>query len=216
VIVNQLGTDLYNCHLFVAHRGFLERRPFRRNEIFVYPLGTVENGHSILMSDVYEQLIQDLLPRSQANKQGPLTQETIDRYAVRARNMRVLGRTQDAWMRQLGVTNEYSYGEQAEEERSRVRPEQLASLLMLLSTFEEIPPSEMMGRSMPPFRSSGQELDCSDMLTDSRALFVGFSRDAGPARVCCRVAGSNRKWDAILPKRSTVMYRFVIPISPLR
>ena len=51
-------------------------------------------------------------------------------------------------------------------------------------------------------------------LEAGKALFVGFSEEPGPLRLCRRKPGADvGAWKAIKPSSSLVMYRIAVPVQ---
>ena len=119
----------------------------------------------------------------------------------------------ESWLRNTGFrTTDMNYGFGMEDStQEKVDESSAVSALKLLSFYGEIEPTTLDRRSIE--RSTGREIDCSDRLSRQTALFVGFSRDPSPARLCGRVSGGNdNEWEPYKVSRSLVMYRVWIPV----
>jgi len=81
-----------------------------------------------------------------------------------------------------------------------------------MSLYDEVDQSEPHKSGFELLRSRGHDLDRSAYLRQNTALFVGFSRDAGPARLCYRDAGTKQKWSPLKPIQADVVYRMAIPV----
>jgi hypothetical protein len=85
--------------------------------------------------------------------------------------------------------------------------------MLLMTTFDEIDP-RALARSNDLDRTAGHVLDRSRAMTRNHALFIGFSTEPGPARLCYRKAGNDSgQWRDIEPDKSLVMYRISVPIA---
>ena len=119
---------------------------------------------------------------------------------------------QREWLQGLGVRTQRTYSD--EPQRVRITQENFVSALLLLTLYQEIDRDEVLRKGYELIRSHGQRLDWSDHLTQDTALFVGFSREPGPSRLCYRPAGQdNRRFKAIQPSQADAVYRVAVPIE---
>ncbi len=207
-IENDLGTALDNCYLFVANRSFMEDRPSRCNEIHVYPIGELADGQRLLVKSVLAR--QD---KQKKESDRASIEDILDgpKDSGEPRPL-VLRETQESWLKKFRRVH---YGGLDDEDEIKIDAGTFASALLLLSTFGELDPGQFEDGSPAVVRSQGQRLDRWSYLTRDTALFVGFSRDPGPARLCWRKPGAaGTRWRPIHPSRACVMYRIAIPIAP--
>jgi hypothetical protein len=203
-IENGLGTDLRDCYVFVAARDIEpnEDEAYRDRLIDVYWIGALDNGQRV----TWRQLLERQTIEADAAQESS-----------RGRGQSKVGRKplldfQREWLRGLGVRSRPAYGD--ESERMEITQENFVNALLLLTLYEEIDPDEFLHTRYELLRSYGQRLDRSDHLTRDRALFVGFSREPGPSRLCYRSAGqAHRRWKPIQPSQADVVYRVAIPIE---
>jgi len=200
-IENNLGTDLRDCYVFVAARDIEPNRAYRVS-IEVCRIGDLGNGHRVTWRQLLErQTIK--ADAAQASSQGR-GQSKVGR--------KLLPDFQREWLRGLGVRSRHAYRD--ESQRMRITQENFVSALLLLTLYEEIDPDGILRDGYELLRSHGQRLDRSDHLTRDTALFVGFSREPGPSRLCYRTAGqAGRRWKPIQPSQADVVYRVAIPIE---
>lgn len=205
-IQNDLGKDLEECYLIVIHRPFLEHRPNRYNEGYVYPILKLPAGKRISVREV----LQKHSSSANAAAAGASTRE----LAQQTRGL-LLEQQQREWLSAfMRDVRQRPYQDEERRKQERIDPSRFAKTMLLLSTFEEINPRTLAEGHESVRRSRGQDLDRSIHLTRGTALFVGFAGQPGPARLCYRKAGGDADdWDPLEPDRATVMYRIMIPVS---
>jgi hypothetical protein len=202
-IENRLGCDLDNCYLFVAARDFAEDLPDRSRTINVYPLGTMEADQKLL--------VHAALAAQQSAASGSASAGNSQKRAEPVRLFDAHRQWLSTFTRRMQYTG---FGGGDEEEEVELDTETIATVVLLLTTFEEIDPYELDQRQRLVTRSIGTRLDRSDRITRDQALFVGFGRDPGPARLCWRRPREEPGgWRALSPARSRVVYRMAIPIE---
>lgn len=192
---NELGVDLHRCMLIQALTDPGPGPPTHRSgpsAIVAFQVGeagtngTIRNG----------QRIGNL--RSMAFAPG-----------ASVRDMTPLADFQRTWARRFRVaTATYGSGKTQPVDTSR---DTVEAALLLLTTFREL--EEQRGSAIRLTPSYLSELDLSDQLTKDVMLFIGFSDEPGPGRLCYRATGSSRAFRAIQPATSLTMYRVLIPVE---
>jgi len=207
-IQNELGTPLDSCYVIVADRDFREAGPARSKHIHVYPVGELADGENKRVGAVLAEEARKGAKNKGEDKGSPTMEELLEPAGPSKPGQAPgLGEMQAKWLKPLRRTG---YGQSdGEEELVEIDADSFTRALLLLSTYEGI----RRGQSVR--RSQGQRLDCLSRLTTDTALFIGFSRDPGPARLCWRKPGApGTGWKPIHPSRARVMYRIAIPIGP--
>jgi len=206
-VENELDTDLAHCYLLV-------RSAEKYSQIVVYSLGDLKMGQRVTCGQV-----------------GAVLQEAAKQYAerlgrrgpsiLRDRAQLIEPTPDDTWrlpdlstihikcLEAMGVAVSR---EDKDQEYLPFDGSDLVGALLVLSTYDGINEQRVFsGSASEVMRSQGQRLDRSSVLSGSTALFVGFSKNSGPARLCVRSTGSKR-WKAMQPETANVMYRIAIPI----
>lgn len=189
-IANDLGSDLYRCYLLVAH---LDPGPLLREEqaIDVYDLQTIRAGQRITRLGDYLFRIGPKKAEGQLDFEAIKLKVRHDQWAARHRGIYRLGgeitRSGDA--------------------------DAVEDTLLLLTTMKDLTPESTYHRYGADLaRSHGRRLDLTDGLTTDTAVLIGFTREAGPVRLCVRRAGGGGGFDAREPRTARTMYRFWIPL----
>ncbi len=205
-IENQLGTNLHDCYVIT-----------RTSTIpLVYVIPKLGNGERVTWSPIdrfMEEEYKQTHKPGMADKIDELTGEKTKPEAWSPPNLRaMLGQC----MSQLAVADTRDAKERRREQGllAVTAPPYVPSLL-LLSFFND---PVVMGLTRPGeelVRSHGQQLDISSTWEGDTAVFIGFSEDPGPLRLCRRSPDSSDvdDWKAIKPARSVVMYRFFVPVQ---
>jgi hypothetical protein len=200
-IRNELPVDLENCYLFIPVRNFQDGST-NRASIGIYALhdlGELKSGDRITIGQWVDGLT-DLLSRRQRKPDYVHRQSSTN-----------LADLQDRWLSKTGTRQDY-YGRQRKR-YLEVTTNPFISATLLLTTFDEIDPESLSG-NWEVGRTAGHTLDRSLAMTRNHALFVGFSREPGPARLCYRKSeASSMRWRDIEPDESLVMYRISVPIA---
>lgn len=196
-IKNELGVDLYRCMLLQAESD-PDQRPIRRWGVNIR---AIQIGNPPDKGFLRQQ---ETLTRLDVMAYGP---------AGRRDFSKTLADLQKGYAEKFGVRLEPGY--RGDEEPTKVTADLGEAALMLLTTFQEFKPASEPqwggGRSLARTYLTG--LDLSDLLTKDVMLLVGFSDAPGPARLCYRPAGTQRKFRPIRPGTSLTMYRVLIPIK---
>ncbi len=193
-IENRLGTTLNDCYLFVAARN---PQPRLLPRVFVYDVDQLEHGERFVIKtyiDAKTKREKTAAAIAQGQRSGP------DQFS----------RFHNSWLNNIGYRDYTAYGMNQNERRVKVDEKGVVSSLLLLSTYSEVDPNVLEKRSV--VRPTGANLDCATLITEDRALFVGFSRDPGPAKLFGRNS-ENDDWDAYGVSDSLVMYRVWIPVK---
>lgn len=183
-IRNGLGTELRSCYLFVAGSDVPRARMTRDLQIQVYELQRLPANGRASLSDFKE--------------------------------LGVLQASQSGWLRSLGMQTTLAspYGSSASDrEKQAITQQGFEAALLLMSLYDEFDQNEIRKSGLDLSRSRGHELDRSAYLRQHVALFVGFSRDPGPTRLCHRDAGTKQKWTPLQPTQADVVYRMAVPIA---
>jgi len=205
-IENDLGTDLRDCYLFVTARDVESDRAHRNRSIEVYRIGMIPSD----MKVTWQQLSQRIT--AQADLDPKASQQTLQTPSPARQLRRSLLNCQREWLLSLGIRSQDAY--RHERQRTKITQEHFVSALLLLTLYQEIDRDEILQNGYDLIRSQGQRLDSSDRLTRDTALFIGFSQDPGPTRLCYRLSGdSGRGFKAIKPGQADVVYRVAIPIE---
>ncbi len=199
-IRNELGVDLVDCLLLHA-----ESDPDAKN-----PPRWADQIKAIRLSGA---------PRRGFADQSTLTGLDVQAYGtdpdLRARRSFSprLSTLQREWAVRFGIQSERSFRE--EEKRIKVTTDLSEAALLLATTFEEFRPAADAGgwRTRGLARTYLTGMDVSRLLTREAALFIGFSETPGPARLCCRPSGTNRRYRSLTPGRALTMYRVLIPLK---
>ncbi len=209
-IENKLGTDLDTCYLFFATRGFAEDED-RHLRIFCYDFKTpLRDGKRVMISTILSEISRDASRSgSSSNRRDPAAEAEDEKASGSGNRGKVLREMCKEWAIKVGSRPEYQ-DYRRKEDKIEVSLDAVKNALLLLTFYEELDQWESSLRRLD--RSEGRVLDASQLLTRDTALFVGFSNDPGPARLCWRRAASNGKWKPIEPDQSRTMYRFTIPI----
>lgn len=199
-IRNELGTDLQDCLLILAESDPDPKGATRRwaGQLRVVPIQGPSGGRRIRQGETVDRL------RTLAYDPNPGTN-------VRRRNPAELAVFQAEWASRLGAEVEQVQTDPS----TRVRgagPAQNA--LLLLTTFAELRPvTDSILGSRDLARTNLAGLDLSDLITKDTALLVGFSNAPGPARLCCRTAGQNRRFRPLTARSAMTLYRILIPMK---
>ena len=200
-IQNDLDTDLEECYLFVPN---LDRSGSlavsRAMQIrAIQSLPKLEVGTRVSIGQWLQYLTQK--QRTQSRRQDA----TYDQGDLS------LAKLHSEWLKALRIRID-RYGDQ-ERPNVRVNASELLAALMLLTTFDEIDQTAMRQRhDNELYRTACEHLDLSMKMRRDTALFIGFSRQPGPTRLCRRTT-SGGEWRAIEPEQATVMYRVLIPVG---
>lgn len=207
-IENQLGTDLRNCYVFT--------RGSRNTAVLVYFIPTLASGERL----DFVAICKDMEDRETQRRASPSI------VAVRERMRLKMNDEQWQWFPPplhnmlVGCLDELSLSKDRKLE-DRAGEQILVSSpvvsyvppLLLLTFYSELLGSNLMRDEASPFRSQGQDLEMSTQVQPGVALFVGFSEDPGPLRLCKRKPGSGPDaWKPIQPSESVVMYRVLVPV----
>lgn len=185
-IENQLGTDLYDCWLFVTNQDPRRTLAHRDLAITGYRLGELKAGERRGWS------------KPPAGARLATLQERWLRsslLAVGVSDGSVTPRPADAgtWPKEA--------------------PERFLGGVLLLTLFQELDRNRWRGEGWGIHAGSAGRLDRSDAVRCDQALFVGFSREPGPVALAMRRAGEgSRPFDVPWPVRSDVVWRVVIPL----
>ena len=184
-IKNGFGTELQSCYLFVAGSDVPRARVTRDLQIRVYGLTRLPSEKRVTLGDF--------------------------------KDLGVLQSNQNSWLGSLGVqltpVNAYGGPSSAERDKKEITQAGFEAALLLMSLYDELDQNETHKSGFELLRSRGHELDRSAFLRQNTALFLGFSRDPGPARLCYRDAGTKQKWAALQPAQADVVYRITVPIA---
>ena len=198
-VENQLGTDLFDCYLFVTRQDVRVNRPYRDLFIRVYPLGILPAGKRVVN---FEERLQSMVQSGAAGGEGKVI------LATRFEECCV------GWLRQLGIRMDQPRYQQAEVQRVTVGQQEFVNAMLLMTLFSEIDRDRFQGTGCTVKSSEGEVLDRSLDLRGDNALFVGFSRERGPSRLCYRQAGATgRSWKILDPGKADVVYRMTVPIG---
>lgn len=201
-IRNDLPVDLEQCYLFIPVRNFQDGST-NRASLGIYALHDLKklrSGDRITIGQ-WLDVLTDIVSRRLRKPNHVHHQSTT-----------CLGDLQERWLQRLGIQQDY-YGRQRKR-HIEVSTDQFTSAMLLMTTFDEIDPASIR-RNRELNRTAGHVLDRSLAMTRNQALFVGFSYEPGPARLCYRKsqAGVSRRWKDIEPNESVVMYRISVPIA---
>jgi len=202
-IQNNLHVDLEQCYLFIPVRNFQDGSTSRAS-IGIYALHDLEklrSGDRIAIGQ-WLDVITDTERKRQRKPNYVHRQSTT-----------TLSNLQDGWLKRLGIVHD-PYGRQTSKRRLEMNTDQFTGAMMLMTTFDEIDPASIRS-NRELNRTAGHVLDRSLAMTRNQALFVGFSYEPGPARLCYRKsqAGVSRRWRDIEPDKSVIMYRISVPIA---
>ena len=202
-VQNNLGTDLYNCHLMVAGQNVQSNRAHRDMGIEVYSIGSLPRGQRITW--------QNLIDRADAfAKANPSKSQSQAELRAQAFKVQLATLADNDWLHNLVPRSQIQMG--AEESMGMRRTEDLfIKALLLLSVYEEVDIQRSVSEANEVHRSWGLDLDRSHYLLPRTALFVGFSRDPAPLRLCYRKSDRGH-WAPISPSYADVMYRIAIPV----
>lgn len=200
---NNLSTDLYNCYVMVTGQNVQSNRAHREMAIEVYLVGGLPRGQRITW--------QNLIDRADAfAKANASTGQTQAELRAEALKVQLAQLAEKDWLHNLVPRSQIQTG--AEESLGIRRLEELfAKALLLLSLYEEVDVQRALAEGSEVHRSCGLDLDRSHYLLPQTALFVGFSRDPGPLRLCYRKSDRGQ-WTPIAPSYADVMYRIAIPV----
>ena len=200
-IRNELPVDLEQCYLFIPVRNFQDGST-NRASLGIYALhdlSKLKSGDRITIR-MWLDGLTDLERRRLRKPEHVHRQSTTN-----------LGDLQERWLQKLGLQQDY-YGQQRKR-HIEMSTDQFTSAMLLMTTFDEIDP-DSISRNRELGRTAGHGLDRSLAMTRDHALFVGFSEQPGPARLCYRKSQTgSRKWRDIEPDESLVMYRISMPIA---
>ena len=198
-IRNGLGVDLQGCVLIQAVRDPLPTDTSRSSlGIWCHALGDGRLANGATLS-------------------------SLEKVIRRSGEAPVLVHFQSQWARKAGArAGEPSGGSDDQARAARLDIEGVQAELLLVSTFREydgVLSSGMrgaLGSSTELARTYLRKLDVSELLTRDVMLLVGFSDAPGPARLCYRPAGTDRRFRPTRPSRCLTMYRVLIPIKTPR
>jgi hypothetical protein len=196
-IQNQLGTSLDDGYLFIAGDAPSANLSLR---VFVYPMGEIVDNQRVEIGEVVELLTKKTqtareIEQGRTWRPGSLRNDLVP-----------------SWFNNVGFRQIGNFGDPSGR-KVKVDEKSVVSALLLLTFYSEIEPNTLASRGV--VRPMAANLDCSDRVSENNALFVGFSRDRGPARLFGR--NSERResddWDAYSVSNSLVMYRVWIPLK---
>ncbi|UCD28356.1 MAG: hypothetical protein JSV03_14925 [Planctomycetota bacterium] len=210
-IRNSLNIDLKDCYLLVPAPSIKGNDPTRSMQIYVYPIGDLANGEKLEIKTLHDQKTLEQQKGKIPNMSG-LT-DTGDSSAEDSKwEPPTLSVIHDKWLEKLGIRTDIR--SRPKDDLIKILTNKPDSALLLLTTFDDVDQWQIKQKGQEIGRSQGQRLDRSSVLTKDTALFVGFSEDPGPARLCRRKPGtSTGSWKAIQPSESHIMYRIKIPIA---
>lgn len=189
-IENRLPVDLEQCELFIT--GAPPQPALRDQSILVLHLGNLRAGERVDL----ERRIAEF----NGFKDGRLDRESTrlaSRYGSWSRHYRLMGNLAGG-----------SDGPKS------VDSDTVTDTLLMLSVFNELEPKSVSAEFATDFaRSRMRDIDLSNDLYPDQAFIIGYTRDAGPARICTRPAGSDRDFRPIHPRHARTMYRFAVPIE---
>lgn len=207
-IENQLGTDLHSCYLF--------SRASRNQAVQVYYLPYLAAGDKVDLDTICKQM--------EVREKERRAQPSIAAIRERLR----LTRNDETWqwsppllrelmascLTELAVPNTQTSDDLATQQMvlAKTVPAYVPSLL-LLTFYHDPMVRNLIRHDVIPVRSQGEELEMSAEVQPGMALFVGFSENPGPLRLCKRKPGGGpAAWKAIQPSQSVVMYRELVPV----
>lgn len=200
-IENQLGVSLDDSYLLL--------RVPQSPRVVVYPCGELPDKARLSVGT----LLKELEERQKKKRAGLLQALSPDENRDAPWAPESLFAAQGQCLDLLRVPNNRDVQEKRREQDIISDEAEYVPSLFLLSTYDLMTPSLLAGGQSVQ-RSNGYRLDCSRLLTNETALFLGFSTEAGPLRLCRRSPGANvEAWRALNPSQSVVMYRFTVPVK---
>jgi hypothetical protein len=208
-VENQLGTDLENCYVFVRLTSGL---------VNVYQIPALEAGRRVdfgtiakAMEDEYAKTHDSSTSKLKRQLEGDTGDEKASKYALPILRA-MLGQCLD---QVAGIRTRRDSDERKQEQfMIGMTTPTCVSPLLLLTFFGDPTIRSLLDNGEELTRSYGDHLEMWQYIDGRNALFVGFSDDPGPLRLCRRKPGSGvDAWRAMKPSRSTVMYRFVVPVQ---
>jgi len=195
----------------------------RREQAGTVRLGTdswVKNGLGTELRSCYLFVAGSDVPQARVTRDLQIRVYGLEKLSADARaslgdfrDLGVLQANQGGWLRSLGMqVSAYGGRVDQEQDRKEITQEGFEAALLLMSLYDEFDQNETRKSGFDLTRSRGHELDRSAHLRQNTALFVGFSRDPGPARLCYREAGTKQKWAALQPTQADVVYRMAVPV----
>jgi len=200
-IANHLGVDLYDCYIvytdrnvFVSGASHAAGRP-EYTYLFRLPMGALTQGQSFVFGNT---LYLD-----------PRTGEVLSfRDWGTAKTLQVGLASWRALFERLDFGRRAGWEHLGRHEAA----------LLLCSMFSEYRPEPTTSPTGQLRFATGavsaercRHLDISSSIDTDTALFVGFSRDPGPARVCTRTGDS--RYEPVHVLESVTMYRILIPLE---
>lgn len=208
-IGNELNTDLEQCYLLVPTSYYQPGMSGGANRILVYPLGTLPDKEKFQVGSLVRQYT--LRMKEDKSGAGGAAGNLLSGNTGTERQWRppFLSNVQARWLRDHVNVQDY-YGK--DEENLKLDTSRYTTAMLLLTVFDETDQDQLVQNEARVIRSGGQQLDRSHFLCAGRALFVGFSQDPGPTRLCWRTPGKD-DWRPITPDSAKVMYRISMPIE---
>ncbi|MBI4579470.1 MAG: hypothetical protein HY718_07195 [Planctomycetes bacterium] len=206
---NQLATDLENCYVFT--------RASDLSAVRVYVIPKLAAGEKVSWSAITRFMEE----RDKAKKQS-----LGGRLRSRVENA-TEGDAEPAWSPPLlqhlmaqCLFAVSSVDPRTKEEADRQQNVLAANVgrhvpaLLLLTFYRDAPLTNLLVDGRELSRSQGEELEMWSCLDGNTALFVGFSEQPSPLRLCRRKPGGDvDDWKPLKPSQSVVMYRFTVPVQ---
>jgi len=202
-IQNNLGVDLKECYLLLAEYDAFAPQSFRtvaaqrsiRGLIRALPLGELADGERVTLFDrLYLDDGGNYLPYSDRRKRG----------------LEAMQRTWGRPFAPAGQGGAFGGGD-AGPNYALATYENAALLMTVLADINPMAFKGSVFGGYPVFsRARCRQLDISSHLKRRTAIFVGFSEEAGPVRLCVRTG--NREYTSAEPKKAGTVYRFTVPV----
>ncbi|NOT02951.1 MAG: hypothetical protein HOP29_20325 [Phycisphaerales bacterium] len=201
-IVNELGADIDDAYLLyaagdlfpMAHNSMTD--PNRADKVYIFSLGAVANG-------------QTVQPGRTLYTDGRGEELEFDQWKDSD-----LERSLGEWINRLTSMGLGKLTGSSHPGAAMDRHE-LAAMLLSLSGDYNPPVNESGLRNFAtPLLSQGsaRHLDMSNLVDTRTALFIGFTKDAGPASLCVRDDG-DEVYRRVAPSSAITIYRVLIPIG---
>jgi hypothetical protein len=198
-ITNELGVDLYSSFLIYAARDVFLPRSWqdsgeRWEDMYIFPLGPMDAGATVkLGSSLYSDRFGEDLDFDDWRKSFSLKKAIEYCRGLLSSRLGGMKSMPEGW--------------------PEIKTHEAA--LLMLTLFEEYfpDPQSGIGRFMTTEFSTAncRHLDVSSMIDKQNALLIGFSRSAGPVKLCTRTgSGSYRHQQAT---QALTMYRVRIPLA---